>query len=156
MHNGSDDRDGVDKSTRSGSTERYDRVSATLKDSSILMAGSSILFGFLLNIRLNSIHPPTFVDGVILLTSIYSVTIATVFFIMPVIFHQMNYKILDTEKFLSRSKKYLLGGTICLKFTMYLTLGMALHSTTSDYIGFVLAAFPFIVIAVAWQINRKY
>jgi hypothetical protein len=33
---------------------------------------------------------------------------------------------------------------------------MALHSTTSDYIGFVLAAFPFIVIAVAWQINRKY
>src|SRR6185312_586974 len=52
--------------------------------------------------------------------------------------------------------KYLLGGTICLMFTMYLTLGMALHSTTSDYIGFVLAAFPFIVIAVAWQINRKY
>jgi len=156
MHNGSDNRDGVDKSSRSGSTEHYDRVSAALKDSSILMAGSSILFGFLLNIRLNSIHQPTFIDGVILLASLYSVTIATVFFILPVIFHQMNYRILDVEKFLSRSKKYLLCGTACLMLTMYLTLGMALHSTISDYIGFVLATFPFIVIAVAWQINRKY
>ena len=156
MHNSSDDNDGIDKSTRPDSTERFDRVSATLKDSSILMAGSSILFGFLLNIRLNSIHQPTFIDGVILLVSIYSVTIATVFFILPVIFHQMNYRILDVEKFLSRSKKYLLCGTACLMLTMYLTLGMALHSTTSDYIGFALAVFPFIVIAVAWQINRKH
>ena len=103
MHNISDDPDGVDKSTRSGSTEHFDRVGATLKDSSILIAGSSILFGFLLNLRLNSIHSFSFIDGVILLASIYSVTIATVFFILPVIFHQINYRMLDVEKFLSIS-----------------------------------------------------
>lgn len=155
MSDESGHQDNVDKSTKSGSTEHYDRVSATLRDSSILMSGSSILFGFLLNIRLNSLKSPTFIDGVILLVSIYSVTIATALFIMPVIFHQRCYQTFDIEEFLSKSKKFLVGGASLLMLTMYLTLGLVLHSTVSSYIAFTLAAFPFIFILIAWRINLK-
>jgi Family of unknown function (DUF6328) len=155
MSNQSGNPDDVEKSTKSASTEHYDRISATLRDSSILMAGSSILFGFLLNIELNSLKSQTFVDGVILLASIYSVTIATALFIMPVIFHQRHYQMFDVQRFLSRSKKFLLGGTSLLMLTMYLTLGLVLRSTVSSYVAFTLAAFPFIFIAVVLWFNRK-
>ena len=39
MSNQSGDRDDVDKSAKFTSAEHYDRVSATLRDSSILMSG---------------------------------------------------------------------------------------------------------------------
>ena len=137
------------------STDHFDRVSAALRESSILMSGSSILFGFLLKINLDSLKTPSFVDGLILLASIYSVTIATVLFIMPVIFHQRHYQTFDVEKFLSRSKKFLLGGASLLLLTMYLTLGLALHKMVPDYVAFTLAAFPFVIMAVVWQFKLK-
>jgi hypothetical protein len=80
------DRDDVDKSTKPVSREHYDRVGAMMRGSAILIAGSSILFGFLLNIRLTSVKSPSFIDGIILLISIYSATIAISLFIMPVVF----------------------------------------------------------------------
>lgn len=81
-----DDRDDVDRSTKPVSREHYDRVGAMMRGSAILIAGSSILFGFLLNIRLTSVKSPSFIDGIILLISIYSATIAISLFIMPVVF----------------------------------------------------------------------
>jgi hypothetical protein len=119
---------------------------------SITMYNNKSLF---VDIRLNTLKFPTFIDGVILLASIYSVTIATALFIMPAIFHQRHYQMFDVEKFLSRSKKFLLGGASLLMLTMYLTLGLALHSTVSNYLAFTLAALPFIFIAAAWRINVK-
>ena len=147
--------DEVDKPTKTPSTDHFDRVSAALRESSILMSGSSILFGFLLNINLDSLKTPSFVDGLVILASIYSVTIATVLFIMPVIFHQRHYQTFDVERFLSRSKKFLLGGASLLMLTMYLTLGLALHKMVPDYVAFTLAAFPFIIMAVVWQFKLK-
>jgi hypothetical protein len=64
------DRDDIDKSTKPVSGERYDRVGAMVRGSAILIAGSSILFGFLLNIRLTSVKSPSFIDGTILLISL--------------------------------------------------------------------------------------
>ena len=155
MPNQTGEGDDKDKPTKTTSTDHFDRVSAALRESSILMSGSSILFGFLLNINLDSLKTPSFVDGLILLASIYSVTIATVLFIMPVIFHQRHSQTFDVEKFLSMSKKFLLGGASLLLLTMYLTLGLALHKTVPDYVAFTLAAFPFVVMAVVWQFKLK-
>ena len=155
MPNQTGEGDDKDKPTKATPTDHYDRVSAALRESSILMSGSSILFGFLLKINLDSLKTPSFVDGLVILASIYSVTIATVLFIMPVIFHQRHYQTFDVEKFLSRSKKFLLGGASLLLLTMYLTLGLALHKTVPEYVAFTLAAFPFIIMAVVWQFKLK-
>jgi hypothetical protein len=155
MPNQTGEGDDKDKPAKNTSSDHYDRVSAALRESSILMSGSSILFGFLLNINLDSLKTPSFVDGLVILASIYSVTIATVLFIMPVIFHQRHYQAFDVGKFLSMSKKLLLVGASFLLLTMYLTLGLALHKTVPDYVAYTLAAFPFIAMAVAWQVKLK-
>lgn len=150
-----DDRADVDRSTKPVSREHYDRVGAMMRGSAILIAGSSILFGFLLNIRLTSVKSPSFIDGIILLISIYSATIAISLFIIPVVFFQRHYEVFDIEKFLSKSKKYLLGDVTLLMFTMYLTLVLSLHSELPDYVTFSLAAPPFIFIAIAWSRSKS-
>ncbi|HEY6884932.1 MAG TPA: hypothetical protein VI278_12945, partial [Nitrososphaeraceae archaeon] len=69
------------------STEHYDRVGVSFRWPQILASGSSIFFGFLLNIAVN---PPSYFrlfDDAILLTALYAVTVATAMFILPVIYH---------------------------------------------------------------------
>ena len=110
------------------STERYDRVGVSFRWPQILASGSSIFFGFLLNIAVN---PPSYFglfDSIILLTALYAVTVATVMFILPVIYHATSYRRLDVERFLYRTKKPVLIGIICVTLTMCLGLGLALNS----------------------------
>lgn len=145
------DPDDMDKSAKPVSKEHYDRVGATMRGSAIMIAGSGILFGFLLNIRLTSFKFPNFIDAIILLVSIYSVTIAISFFIMPVIFYQKHYQMFHIEKYLSKSKKFLLAGAALMMLTMFLTLGLALHIGIGfEAEEFLLAALPFIFIAIVW------
>ena len=113
---------------KSSSTEHYDKMGAGLRWCQILASGSSIFFGFLLNIAVN---PPSYFrlfDSIILLTALYAVTVATVMFILPVIYHATSYRRLDVERFLYRTKKPVLIGIICLTLTMCLGLGLALNS----------------------------
>jgi hypothetical protein len=144
MSSESDD-DPVKRSSSTGSY-RYDRVGASLRWSQILAAASSIFFGFLLNIAVNIPSYFRFLDNVILLAALYAVTVATVMFIMPVIYHMSRYRQFDVERFVFRTKEYVLGGIICIMLTMYLGLGLALNSKVLDWIAYTLASFPFIVI----------
>jgi uncharacterized protein DUF6328 len=130
------------------STERYDRVGVSLRWPQILAAVSSIFFGFFLNIAVN---PPSYFrlfDYTVLLAALYAVTVATVMFIMPVIYHASNYRSFDVERYLSRSKQYVLIGIICVMSAMYLGLGLALNSKLPDQIAYSLAALPFIFIFI--------
>jgi len=125
--------------------EHYDRVNATLRASSILTSGSGILFGFLLNIIVN--HPAYFTlfNRVILLISLYTVAIASTLFITPVIYQQTYYDRLDLDRFLLKSKKFLLRGSLWLFISFYLDLGLALDSTLTTPVAFGLASFPFAI-----------
>jgi hypothetical protein len=128
------------------STEPYDRVGASLRWSQLLGAASSIFFGFLLNIAVN---PPSyfhFSDDMILLAALYAVTVATVMFIMPVIHHSTHYRQFDVERFLLITKEYVIIGIICIMFTMYLGLGLALNSKLPIQIAYGSASLPFIFI----------
>ena len=128
------------------STEPYDRVGASLRWSQLLGAASSIFFGFLLNIAVN---PPSyfhFSDDMILLASLYAVTVATVMFIMPVIHHSTHYRQFDVENFLLKIKKYTLIGIFCIMVAMYLALGLSLDSKLPTEIAYGLASLPFIFI----------
>jgi hypothetical protein len=141
MSSGSDD-DPVKRS----STERYSRVASNLDWSIVLIAASSIFFGFLLNIAVN---PPSyfhFSDNMILLTALYAVTVATVMFVMPVIHHSIHYHQLDVERFLLTTKGYAVLGIFCLMVAMYLVIGLALNSKLPIQIAYALASLPFIFI----------
>jgi glucose-6-phosphate-specific signal transduction histidine kinase len=140
MSSNSKDDDPVMRS----STERYDRVGADLDWFIILASASSIFFGFLLNITVNPTSYFTFLDNVILLAALYAVTIATVMFILPVIFHASHYRKFDVERFLLKAKESVLMGIICVMLAMYLGLGLALDSKLSVMIAYGLPSLPFI------------
>src|SRR3954451_20181211 len=106
------------------------------------------IFRFLLKIAVN---PPSYFrlfDSIILLTALYAVTVATIMFILPVIYHATSYHQLDVERFLYRTKKPVLIGIICLTLTMYLGLGLALNSQAASsgciQFGFISFRFYFI------------
>jgi hypothetical protein len=114
MSSDSEDDDPVMRS----STERYDRFGANLDWFIILASASSIFFGFLLNIAVNPPAYFTFFDNMILLAALYAVTVATAMFILPVIFHARHYHKLDVERFLLRTKQYVLIGIVCVMLAM--------------------------------------
>jgi hypothetical protein len=135
-----------DDPVKRSSTERYSRVASNLDWSIVLIAASSIFFGFLLNIAVN---PPSyfhFSDSIILLAALYAVTVATVMFIMPVVHHSTHYRQFDVERFLLITKEYVIIGIICVMFTMYLGLGLALNSKLPIQIAYGSASLPFIFI----------
>jgi hypothetical protein len=146
-----DDDDPVMRS----STERYDRVGANLDWFIILAPACPIFFGFLLNIAVNPPSYFTFFDNVILLAALYAVTVATIMFIMPVIFHASHYRKFDVERFLLRNKKYVLIGIICVMLAMYLGLGLLLTSKLPVPIAFSLASMPFIIITILFRFFRR-
>ncbi|PWU81755.1 MAG: hypothetical protein DLM72_05495 [Candidatus Nitrosopolaris wilkensis] len=133
-------------SSGSDTTERYSKIGADLDWSITLASASSIFFGFLLNIAVNSPSYFRFLDNVILLAALYAVTVATTMFIMPVIYHMSRYRQFDVDRFLFRTKEYTLIGIICIMVAMYLGLGLALNSKVPDWIAYTLASFPFIFI----------
>jgi hypothetical protein len=137
-----------DDPIKRSSTEPYDRIGASLRWSQILGAASSIFFGFLLNIAVN---PPSyfhFSDSMILLTALYAMTVATVMFVLPVIYHLIHYRQFDVEKFLLKIKKYTLIGIFCIMVAMFLGLGLALDSKLPMEIAYGLASLPFIFIFI--------
>ena len=138
--NPEDDNDPVMRS----STEHYDRVGGDLDWFIILASASSIFFSFLLKITVNPPSYFTFFDNVILLASLYAVAVATAMFVLPVIFHASHYRKLDVERFLLRTKQYVLIGIICVMLAMYLGLGLALSSKLSIPIAYSLSSLPFI------------
>ena len=128
------------------SSEHYDAVGADLDWSIILAAACPIFFGFLLNIAVNPPSDFTFFDNVILMAALYAATVATAMFIMPVIYHVSNYRRFDVERFLSRSRQYVLIGIICIMLAMYLVLGLLLHSKLPLQTAYGLSSLPFIFI----------
>jgi len=141
MSSGSDDNH-----TTRHSSEHYDIVGADLDWFIILATSCTIFFGFLLKIAVN---PPSYFrlfDSIILLTALYAVTVATIMFILPVIYHASSYSRLDVERFLSRTKRYVLIGIICVMVSMYLGLGLALNSKLPVQVAYSLASFPSVFI----------
>jgi hypothetical protein len=150
MSSGSDD----DPVMRS-STERYDRVGVSFRWPQILASASSIFFGFLLSIAVNPPSYFTFFDNVILLAALYAVTVATTMFIMPVIYHARNYRRLDVERFLSRTKKPVTIGILCITIAMGMGLGLALDSKLPVQVAYSLASLPSIFIFFE-VLRRRY
>ncbi|HMK32439.1 MAG TPA: DUF6328 family protein [Nitrosopumilaceae archaeon] len=140
--------------------ERRDRLvvdyGAVLRESAILTTFSVFLFGFLLNISINPSTSFILVDKIILLIALFSITVSAVLFIMPVIYHHLEYPYLDFEKFKKRSHRFTLFGLIPAMLTLFLGLQLATRSLVGNItVSFLLGMIPFVLIYVFYRL-RKY
>ena len=147
MVNKDDEKTGKDKLTPD--------YGSVLRESAVLTTFSAFLFGFLLNISINSTKSFILIDKIILLIALFSITISAVLFIMPVIYHHLEYPYLDFEKFKERSHRFTLFGLIPAMITLFLGLQLATRSLVDNVsISFVLGMIPFILIYVFYRLRK--
>lgn len=145
-----DEDDKNDGKTTDRLLRDYDAV---LRESALLTTFSGILFGFLLNISINVPSDFDVVDRIILLVALYSITVAVFLFIMPVIYHHLEYPYTDFEKFKKRSHRFMLFGVVPAIVTLYLGLVLALLPMVGD-LSFLLAAIPYVLVYIFFR-KRK-
>jgi hypothetical protein len=129
----------------------YDTI---VRESALLTTTGGILFGFLLSISINTPEDFSLINRITLLVALYSITIAISLFVMPVIYHHLQYPYSDLEKFKERSHKFMIFGLIPAGLTLYLALEIALSFTVSREIAFGLAAIPFLLVYLLFK-KRK-
>ena len=129
----------------------YDTI---VKESSLLTTAGGILFGFLLSISINAPEGFSLINRITLLIALYSITIAVSLFVMPVIYHHLQYPSKNLEKYKERSHKFIIFGLIPAGVTLYLALEIALSFTVSREVSFGLAAIPFLLVYILFR-KRK-
>lgn len=115
------------------------------------MVLSGILFGFLLNMAVNAPENFGTVNMVALLVAVFSITVAILLFVMPVIYHHLQYPYTDIEKFKRRSHRFIIFGMVPAGITLYLGLAIALSSLLGEF-AFIPAVVPF---AIVYALFRK-
>ena len=129
---------------------------ALLRESAVLTTFSAFLFGFLLNISINPSTGFILIDKIILLIALFSITVSAVLFVMPVIYHHLEYPYLDFEKFKARSHRFTLFGLIPAMLTLFLGLQLATRSLVGNIsISFILGTIPFILIYVFYRLRKS-
>jgi hypothetical protein len=136
----------------------YDSV---LKESSVLTSVSGIVFGFLLSI---SITPPdgfSIEDSIVLMISLYSISFAVSFFVMPIVYHHIQYPFKDINKFKIRSHSFIKFGLIPAAITLYLCLVLGLKFSLQasigsyyEHISYLLAIVPFIFVYIFFRMRK--
>jgi len=139
--------------------ERRDRLTpdygSLIRESAVLTTFSAFLFGFLLNISINPSKGFILIDKIILLIALFSVTISAVLFIMPIIYHHLEYPYLDFEKFKARSHRFMLFGLIPTMVTLFLGLQLATRSLVENMsISVPLSTIPFVLIYVFYRLRK--
>ena len=129
----------------------YDTI---LKESALLTTFAGILFGFLLDISINTPETFDFIDRVVLVVALFSITFAASIFIMPVIYHHLEYPYVDLEKFKSRSHRFIMFGLVPAGITLYLGLVLSLSSLLDRFPAFLISSIPFILIYVFFRMRK--
>lgn len=132
-----------------------------LRESSVLSSVSGIIFGFLLNISINSPIGFSVEDSIILMISLYSISFAISFFIMPIIYHHIQYPYKDIEKFKIRSHRFIKFGMVPAAITVYFSLLLGLKFSFRTGIGpayeqfsYIFAIVPFILVYIFFKMRK--
>jgi len=123
--------------------QHYDTI---LKESALLSTFCGILFGFLLNMAVNSPDNFVLIDSITLIIALYSITVAASLFVMPVVYHHLQYPYGDLNKFKVRSHRFIILGLIPAAITLYLGLVLAIHALIGSIESFILGSLPFILV----------
>ena len=112
------------------------------------------MFGFLLEISINTPKDFALGDKIILLLSLFSITIAASLFVMPVIYHHIQYPYKDLDKFKIRSHRFIVFGLIPADIILFLGLELALSSLLDRFPAYMLAAVPFVVVYILFRMRK--
>ncbi len=132
--------------------QRYDTI---LKESALLSTFSGILFGFLLNMAVTVPENFVLIDKITLLVALYSITVAASLFVMPVVYHHLQYPYGSFSKFKTRSHRFIILGLIPTGLTLYLGLELAIHSLLGPIESFILALPPFILVYFLFRARKR-
>lgn len=125
-----------------------------LRESAVLTTFAGILFGFLFEASIGAPDSLAFPDRVSLLVALFSITVAISLFIMPVIYHHVQYPYKDIEKFKQRSHRFIMFGLIPAGITLYLGLEIALSSVMDAAYAFALASVPFVMVYIFFRLRK--
>jgi hypothetical protein len=155
----------VDKEKPDNNKDRDDLdkdLNTILRESTLLTTVSGFLFGFLLNISINTPKGFNSEHSIILLIALFSITFAISLFVMPVIYHHFQYPYTNIVKFRERSHRFIVYGIIPAAITLYLGLVLGLDLglklgipwLNTNYLSFLLAIIPFIFTFIVYR-KRK-
>ena len=128
----------------------YDTI---LKESAVLTTFGGVLFGFLLNISIRSANQLLYLEKIILVLALFSITIAVSLFIMPVIYHHIEFPYTDVDKFKKRAHRFILFGFIPTAVTLYLGMVLAFSPLIYNLTYFV-AALPFAFVYFLYRMRK--
>lgn len=140
-----------DKEARDKLVQDYGTV---LRESAVLTTFAGILFGFLFNTSVSAPDSLIFADRISLLIALFSITVAVSLFIMPVIYHHLQYPYTDIKKFKTRSHRFIVFGLIPAGLTLYLGLEIALSLVMDPGYAFALAAVPFVMVYIFFRLRK--
>jgi hypothetical protein len=128
----------------------YDTV---LKESAVLTTFGGVLFGFLLNISIRGASQLSYLEKIILVFALFSITIAVSLFVMPVIYHHVHFPYTDIDKFKRRAHRFILFGLIPTAVTLYLGMVLAFSPLLGN-LAYFIAGLPFVFVYI-FYIMRK-
>src|SRR4249920_1863514 len=124
-----------------------------LRESALLTTFSGLLFGFLLNISITSARQFTFSYQIIILIALFSIMVAMSLFVMPVIYHHIEFPYRDVTKFIRRSHRFMLFGFLPTGVSLYLGMVLAFSQIINDY-AYLIAILPFGLVFVLYQLRK--
>ena len=128
---------------------------AVLRESALLTSFAGFLFGFLLNISITSATSFDLMGKTILLVALSSISVSISLFIMPVIYHHLEYPYIDFEKFKKRSHRFTLFGLIPAMITLFLGIELAMISLLGDNpSAYLLGLIPFVLVYVFYRLRK--
>ena len=149
-----DDQDNKNTSTSDPDRDKlikdYDTI---LKEAALLTTFSGILFGFLLNISVTSSEILEATEKIVLAAALFSITVATSLFVMPVVYHHIQFPYYSIEKFKGRSHRFIIFGLIPTAITLYLGIVLAFNSIIGSF-TFIVAALPFVFVSVLYKMRK--
>ena len=128
----------------------YDTV---LKESAVLTTFGGVLFGFLLNISIRGANQLPYPERIILVLALFSVTIAVLLFVMPVIYHHVQFPYTDIDKFKKRAHRFILFGLVPTIITLYLGMILA-FSPLIDTLAYFVAGLPFLFVYILYRMRK--
>jgi hypothetical protein len=128
----------------------YDTV---LKESAVLTTFGGVLFGFLLNISIRGENHLSYLERIILVLALFSITIAVSLLVMPVIYHHVQFPYTDVDKFKKRAHRFILFGLIPTAVTLYLGMILA-FSPLLDNLAYFVAGLPFVFVYILYRMRK--
>jgi hypothetical protein len=128
----------------------YDTV---LKESAVLTTFGGVLFGFLLNISIRGANQLSYPERIILVLALFSITISVLLFVMPVIYHHVQFPYTNIDKFKKRAHRFILFGLVPTIVTLYLGMILA-FSTLLDNLAYFVAGLPFLFVYILYRMRK--